>query len=203
MDLFKIKQKCYDLMSNRKFYIEREPGSAFFHGERVAKIVINLRKKIIPDNSSYDDILTVSAWFHDIAKGIEPHENYGSIIAKQSLAYLCQEEELIKIFELIQFHCRRKPLNNSYSEWIKILQDADILDHFGSITIWTDFHYYSFEQKSVEEAIRHHEAEWQKICNKYTPLINYDLCKQMLLEKMEFVEEFYKRLKYEGIMTQL
>ena len=69
MDLESISQIAYGLMVNRATDERSRIGDAYDRGQRVGRLVLSLRKYILPDDDSYDRILTVASWFHDIAGG--------------------------------------------------------------------------------------------------------------------------------------
>ena len=73
------------LMANHKAHVMRERGFIYRHGRRVARGVILLREAVTP-NTSQDDALRVAAMFHDVGKGIEPHEQSGAALARAFLA---------------------------------------------------------------------------------------------------------------------
>ena len=104
MDLIKIKNEAFRLMADRKAHLEREKGGIYFHGDRVAKTVIHLRNVVLPNDDSKDELLTIAAWFHDIAKGIEPHASYGAVLTKEALQVLVPPLMLEAICELIATH---------------------------------------------------------------------------------------------------
>jgi len=69
MDLEKIKQIAFDEMSE-KVHWSGEKGQKLYHGERVAKLALALKKYILPnDSGKHNDIMTVAAWFHDNMHG--------------------------------------------------------------------------------------------------------------------------------------
>jgi uncharacterized protein len=160
MDIASLNQVAFKLMSERKAQLEREKGFIYYHGLRVSKLSLKLREMILPEDSSYDDIIQVASLFHDIAKGIEPHGQYGAVLAGDIVKGYCTEKEAIEIAEIIKYHSLRKK-NNEYSEYIKIVQDADILDHFGTIEIWMNFQYYAHEDEPIQNSLEFYKNEYK------------------------------------------
>ncbi len=111
-------------------HIDREIGSVYYHGARVAKGVIYLRKNILPDDVSMDDTLRVAAMFHDLSKGIEPHARYGAVLAREALREEVDPATLDTVCALIAAHCDRQPGSGKYDDYALLLQDADLIDHF-------------------------------------------------------------------------
>jgi uncharacterized protein len=158
------------LMIKRKAHNERELGSVFYHGERVAKTCILLREKVIPGYAIEDNKLIIASWFHDVSKGIEPHGKYSSIITKEALKNIIDANELNEICEIIEMHCLRKPNQNSYTENIKIIQDADLIDHYGVYEIWMNIQYQSHTNGSLKSMIEFYGPSSDRV-GKYRRMI--------------------------------
>lgn len=78
MDIEKINDIAFKTMSKRKSHLKREKGFIYYHCQRVAKVSLNLRKSLFPDKELKDKIIYVGALFHDVTKGIEPHNKTGA-----------------------------------------------------------------------------------------------------------------------------
>ncbi|MDR0946845.1 MAG: HD domain-containing protein, partial [Ruminococcus sp.] len=139
IDLHKIKRVMEDLMLDRYQHPDRGLGDAFYHSERTAKLSIHLREKIFPNDNSHDDILRVAAWFHDIAKGMPEHARFGAVMAREALKDFCTSDDLDEIYEIIRLHDDRG--HSEYNNWVKLQQDADFIDHYGTYNIWFNFAY--------------------------------------------------------------
>lgn len=198
MDLVKIKQKAQTLMSGRKAHLEREKGGIYHHGQRTANIVLELRKSILPDDTSHDDLLTVAAWFHDCAKGIEPHEEYGAVVARQALQEFLSDNELNIVCNLVALHCARKPKDNDYTDYTKLLQDADMIDHFGVYSIWMNIQYQAHTEGTISDMIKWHKENHTPFVTKHRKLLNYDISKEIFDERVAFEKEYIARLNDEG-----
>lgn len=196
MDLELIKARAFENLSKRKAHKRREIGFIYYHGQRTAKLVISLRKLVLPEDSSMDEILQAAAYFHDVAKGIEPHSKYGGLLAKEMLQDLCSKEELEKICELISLHTSRK--KGSCDDYAKLLQDADLLDHFGSIEIWMGIHYAAAEDWSIDTLVEFYQGEFDEMAAKNRSLINYEVSERIFDDKVEFIHNFAHRLYVEG-----
>lgn len=197
MDINKLKELAFSLMAKRKAHLGREKGFIYHHGVRVSTLAIKLREIILPEDNSHDDIIIAASLFHDIAKGIEPHGRYGSVLVKDVLAENCTEDEINKISEIIYYHPLRKKENN-YSEYIKIVQDADILDHFGSIEIWMNFQYNSYKDKSLHDSLDFYKNQFDEQAKNYRQSLNYEVSRRIFQEKTDFVHSFVKRMEIEA-----
>lgn len=96
---------------------------------------------------------------HDVAKGIEPHSKTGAHLIKALLEEECSPNDLDLISSIIEYHNKRN--QDSLPFHIKIVQDADVLDHFGSLEIWLKFLYSGHTEENVFDAIQLWEG-WSK-----------------------------------------
>ncbi|MGI6570942.1 MAG: HD domain-containing protein [Caldicoprobacterales bacterium] len=197
MDLQRIRELAYEHLGNRKAHLEREKGFIYYHGQRVARIAVTLRKMILPDEDSRDEVLTVAAYFHDIAKGIEPHNEYGAVLAREVLKDYCDPQQLEEIAQLIHLH-KIFDKSSKQPELAKILQDADILDHFGTIEIWMNFQYSAFLDEPIENSVNFYQGEFDSHAGRIGKLLNYELSRQIYREKIAFVKSFADRMKIES-----
>lgn len=197
MDLESLRQLAFKHLRNRKTHDYREKGFIYYHGQRVAKLAVNLRKLIIPEDDSKDEIMIVASYFHDVAKGIEPHFKYGAILVKDILKEYCTEYEIQEIAHIVGSHTLRSK-ENDFPYHVKIVQDADILDHYGTIEIWLNFHYYAHHDMPVEEAVRFYREKYDEQTGEVRELLNYDISKKIFDDKIAFNRDFIKRLALES-----
>jgi len=197
-NLDEIQEIAKKLMIRRKVHNERELGSVFYHGERVAKTCILLREKIMPGYDVEDTKLVISSWFHDVSKGIEPHNKYGSIVTREALKDIIEAIELNEICELIELHCIRRPNKNSYTEILKILQDADLIDHYGVYEIWMNIQYQAHTNGSIKTMIKYYSDEFQRQITQDREKLNHSIAREIFDEKIAFENLFIERLRIEG-----
>lgn len=197
MDLAEIKELAFKHLGNRKAHSERERGFIYYHGQRVANIALELRKMILPADDANDEAIIAAAYFHDIAKGIEPHSYYGSILVRDILKDHCSLEELELICEIIRYHQFRDK-SKKYNDYIKIIQDADILDHGGVVEIWMNFGYYVHKDGTLTDSLEFYQTEYDSLAEKMRNALNYDISLEIYDEKNRFVKDFIKRLNVEA-----
>jgi len=197
MNLPAMAALAEQLLKPRKAHIDREKGGIYYHGQRVAKTVLLLRRAILPEDGSHDDILTAAAWFHDIGKDLKPHARYGAVLAGEALAPHCSVEELDEIREIISLHDDRKPGDNHYSPWVKLQQDADMLDHFGSYILWLDIWHSACNEGSWREMAYYEDEPWEACLAKNRRLVNYPLSLRIFDEKAAFINDVYARMRVE------
>jgi uncharacterized protein len=196
MDLEVIREKAWQSMGTRHSHPDREPGYAFFHGQRVAKIAVQLRKLVFPDEEQYDDVLVVGSWFHDVGKGIEPHWEYGALICREILADLCPADKLEKIVEIVGSNTLRKA--REYPFYVKLVQDADILDHYGSQEIWLRFWHCAYRRESVDYALQFQRDSYMSHVKKVRALLNFSQSAEFFDEKDQFIRDFMERFAKEA-----
>ena len=198
MNLSAIKQIAQAEMGDKRSHPFKERGNKYTHGERVAKLALRLRQIIAPEENDYDDILTVAAWFHDICNGSDNHAAKG---AERTLALLkehCAEDDLEQICGIIAVHDDRNPGNNTYADIIKIHQDADHLDHFGTFDIWMVVAYTIGHDETINEAVRYLTKEWPNDNARWRSELHFDLSIKIFDEKTEFVKSYTERFAVES-----
>ncbi len=58
----------------------------------------------------------------------------------------CSYEKLMEIAEIIRCHNLRSS-NEDWPKHIRIVQDADMLDHMGTMDVWLNFVYQAYDEK--------------------------------------------------------
>lgn len=197
MNLENMKELAFKYLGERKAHHNREKGFIYYHGQRTAKIAVKLREHLLPGDSSRDDIIMAACYFHDVAKGIEPHGQYGAVLAKELLKGACEPWEIDEIAELIRCHQLRKS-GEPFSEYAKIVQDADILDHYGTIEIWMNFQYYAYEDAPMQESVEFYMKHFKEHVDHIRGLLNYDLSMRIFDDKIRFQWDFFKRFALEA-----
>jgi len=196
MNIENINEIAFNAMGRRKSHLQREKGFIYYHCQRVAKMALNLRREMFPNDQLMDEIIYVGALFHDITKGIEPHHKTGATLVKLMLKDECSQDELVKVAEIIEYHNARNTIDLPY--YIKIVQDADILDHFGSLEIWLKFLYSAHTEENVFDAIRLWESEeHKKYLEASRSALNYELSREIFDRKLKFHTDFQNQFKLE------
>ena len=199
IDYNALDARARALMEKREAHgIWRERGSIYFHGARTAAGVVALRKRIFPDDASRDDALKIAAMFHDIGKGIEPHERYGAALFREAVADLLLPDMIGICASMIASHCDRRPNEAVYDPWARLLQDADVLDHFGSYQVWMDVYYASADQSPPRTLIEgFYAGEYDKLKMDLRALLNYPESIKIFDEKTAFSDAWIERFKIE------
>ena len=198
MDLVKIKQILFDEMFDKIAWSGEKSGK-YYHGERVAKLALTLKKYILPDDDgSHDDIITVAGWFHDISNGEENHALVGAEKTKVLLGEYCTEYEMREIYDIMYRHDDRFSDRAEFSVYAKLQQDADHFDHFGTYNIWMGFVRRATRGGTIIEAIEGLK-ECQKEFEVYREQFNFGISTKIFDDRIEFFNDFVDRFSIEGI----
>lgn len=199
MDFKRLEAQAEQAMGHRKSHVEREIGHVYFHGKRVANSVLLLRERVFPNDASHDDVLRCAGLFHDLGKGINPHARTGAILARELLQGAMTAEELDEVCQLISIHDDRHPESDVHSPWAKLLQDADLLDHFGIQGVWLSFTYNAYMgQKGMMDLPAFYETEWKPMVVKNRERLNFPESKEIFDEKTAYEWSVIQRLQLEG-----
>ncbi|HBL84385.1 MAG: hypothetical protein A2Y17_04840 [Clostridiales bacterium GWF2_38_85] len=198
MELDKIKLIAAEQMKDKRSHSWKERGNKYYHGERVAKLVITLRKLIFPDDCSHDDILTAAAWFHDIANGGNNHGTAGAELARTLFGGCCSQAEIDEICGIIAVHDDRQCDHTDLSDWVKIHQDADHLDHFGTFDIWMNFLYAVPHDETINDVSNYLVIERPLDFSRYRDELNFEVSRAIYDDKVEFLKNFTARFAMES-----
>lgn len=199
MNFERLDSLAKKYMLKRKSHAEREIGHVYFHGQRVAKSAILLRKRIFPENSNWDDILYCAGMFHDIGKGIEPHAHSGAVLVRDLLKEELTSTELDGVCALIEAHSDRHPGTDVNTDIEKLIQDADLLDHYGTQGIWLSCNYSAYMgQQEMNQMPVFYFEEWAEQVKNHRRYLNFDVSKEIFDEKVRYEWSVVKRMEVEG-----
>ena len=185
-------------MKRRKAHPEREQGSIYEHGQRVMRLVIALREQVVPGDCSMDDILRLAGMFHDIGKGIEPHAEFGAPIMRQAVRGIVTDEEAEAAARLIQAHCDRRPEEPAHDVWERLIQDADLLDHIGTYTIWMDIQYCAHKEMSVSDEAEFLKSKVEGYVAFHRTQLNFEVSRRIYDDRIGFYLEYMRRFLSES-----
>jgi len=201
MDLAKIKRIAFDEMAQKVHWCGEKSGK-YYHGERTAKLALTLREYVLPGDGSHDDILTVAAWLHDIASGESDHPLKGAERAKILLAGHCTEREIREIYDIMYRHDERQSVSDAdrdeFSVYAKIQQDADFLDHLGTLNIFTNFVHLALTGKTVVDEIDRMKEWLIRLETEFEVELNFDISKRIYRDRVAFYRSFLERFAVEG-----
>ncbi len=199
-----IRKRTAEIMSGI-VEIPYEPGYRLHHGERSERLCMQIAdaEKLAVDR----EILAMGALMHDIGKSGcgkgESHAVRGARMVKEMFADLMSPEELAKVAGIVEHHFERpngkwyagkeKP---SWNNEILIVQDADVLDHFGIPGIWLSMHWAAY--RKLSPALARHEwfdsermVAWR---NESVRSINFEASRRLLDLRIAEMDDFFRRL---------
>jgi uncharacterized protein len=200
MNLSVIKQIAKNEMGDRHSDPYNERGDKYAHGERVAALALRLRQIIFPNEGECDGLLTVAAWFHDVCN-INRMANpamLGAAQTKKLLAGHYTAEELEAICGIIAVHDDHKTENKTYSNAVRLHQDADYLDHFGTLDIWWLVGYTARHNKTINEAHDYLQNEWPDDIARLRGELHFGPSRKIFDEKTEYMKQFIERFSVES-----
>lgn len=189
MDLASIEQIAAETLAKRQKHAAREPDWLLHHGRRTARIALWLCDELQADVAR--DAVYVGALLHDIGKGNEPHNETGAAMTRALLAALCTPTELDQICDLIRGHTLYGQLSD-LSVAVKIVQDADILDHVGPIGLWLAFYWSGAHNETVEDHMRFiHSEENVRYRASMRAALNFAVAQRLFDERIVFEDAFF------------
>ena len=196
LDRVAALRKAEQLLADVRSHPRREKGWAFRHGSRTANLSLWLRERLFPGEDRMDDVLYAAALFHDCAKdeGVD-HAEAGAARAKATLSRLLGKQELGLALRAIAQHDKRL---GEHSDLERILQDADVLDHFGAIEVWLNVSYSVFGGEGPECALDFYACEWASTVECLRSALNFDLSRQVFDERVAFSDAWRRRLEVES-----
>ena len=201
MNLQQIAAIAERELKNRTTHPWKDMGNKYYHGLRVAKRAVELRRQIVPEDDSRDEILTEAGWFHDLENGKENHAVLGAESTRRLLTGLCPPDALDEICALIEVHDRRR-VGSDDPVWLKLQQDADLIDHFGTYDILVSCSYAMLHGQTAGQLAHYlrHERAAEYAGNR--ALLHFDVTRRMFDEKAAYVAAFARRLEEEVCLCE-
>lgn len=190
MDSQLIDKIAWQALSGRAEHTRREPDWLYYHGQRTGNIALWLADKI--GNPVNRDIMYTGALFHDVAKGSEPHHEIGANQTRELLSSVCTADELDAICNIILNHNQRNV--PGHPAYIKIVQDADLLDHVGVIGPWLAFYWSGSRDETFDDHIKFFRSgEIIQHRQELRSSLNFDVSAEEFDRRIEFEDEFFNR----------
>ena len=200
MDIDRIEAVAHVEMAKRQDLDFREPGWTLYHGKRTGRIACYLRERL--DLSVDADALYVAGLFHDVSKDQEPHAELGAKRIRELLSGLVPQESLTTICEAVSLHNKRMQ-SESFSDFTKLLQDADLIDHVGFIDIWMSFYWSGNKNESIDDHLAFYKGKTRKQTQDYMIThLNFDVSQEMFEERVKMSDQFFgefQRVYFEGV----
>ena len=196
------RKKCIQIarsaMAGRRAHPQRERGYTFHHGLRTARMALQLHEQISRPLEVSESLLFVAALFHDVGKGYEPHNRSGAAAVKRLLDGQLAPDEIKAAGRVIREHNLRR---NNLRCWTasKIVQDADLLDHFGAHGVWLCLHYSATHGRTDEQTLQFYNGpEYQASLAKSRKALNFQVSRLAFDGRLALERQFMDRLAAEA-----
>lgn len=193
----------------------REPGYRYAHGLRVARLAVALADaEGIRPGPGYDPVLTqVGALLHDVGKALAApgdHADAGAAWCREHLGTWFAPAEVERIAAIVARHNKREPARAPGSDTaahpppaappeVRLVQDADLLDHFGAMEIWLGAYAAASARETLEEALAVFTgpdgAGWRRYALTHAA---YPTTRRLLEERVAYADRFLARLAAEA-----
>lgn len=191
MDRDYFEQLAAQEMNSRVEHYSREPGWIYFHGLRTAKLALWLADEL---KASVDrDLLYIAGLFHDVGKGTRRHNEVGARRVRVLLKDHCSPARLDQIAEMVHAHCLRG--QHGHALPVRILQDADTLDHIGPIGPWLAYYWSGSNQESFTDHLRfYHSEENESTRQKMYALLNFEPARVEYIRRIRYEDAVFRSL---------
>ncbi|MGI5870120.1 MAG: HD domain-containing protein [Kiritimatiellia bacterium] len=183
-----------------------EPGYRLHHGQRVEALALDIAQREKLDVNR--DHLAIGALLHDIGKATtrenESHGEKGADIVRAEFADLMDADDLEAVAQIVLHHYDRpnsiwfdgkdKP---AWPKEILIVQDADMLDHFGVPGIWLTLHWAAHKdftpaRTNTDWFTSEYMCSWRREARRS---INFTASRRMLELRIAQMDDFFRQLK--------
>ena len=200
MDVAEVERIARAQMETRKEHDAREPGWIYHHGLRTARIALELAELL---GSEIDrEVVYAGALFHDVGKGSEPHNVRGAELTGKLMASCFGKAELALVCQIVEYHNRRQE-SKEHAKSVRIVQDADLVDHVGPVGPWLAFYWSGTHGETAHDHVRFITGEEnERFRRGMREGLNFDVSLRMFDERVRWEDEFYKTFRqvyFQGI----
>lgn len=188
-----------------------EPGYRYYHGLRVARLAVELAQamqlRIDPD------VLFVGGFLHDVGKAGyngPDHGPRGAELIRAEIAHLFSADELDGVTAIVANHYMR-PNSHHFAgrerpvlaAEVLLVQDADLIDHFGSNGIWLAFHWSAHHGRNQQESLDFYHGQDVSWRREALESVNYELSRDEIASRMDRAAQFmsFWQIEEKGELT--
>ena len=160
------------------------------HCRRTARLVLTLRQAV-GETAALDELLYTAALFHDVSHDTAAHENHcaeGARRFRELLAGKVPPQLLEQAAAIIAVHDDRCP-QDGRSAAAHLVQDADMLDHFGATRVWADFGFAARHGRDYDASLARLELVQAKR-ERYLTLLHFEVSRRELCKRLDFEAAF-------------
>lgn len=200
MDKRRLIEIARGAMGSARPHPARETGYTFYHGRRCGEIALDLLQRIDAPAGAEADVIWAACLFHDVGKGAEPHNETGAARVRELLAGELAADELAAVAELVLLHNRRKAAGLSTAA--KVVQDADVLDHFGAQCVWLCISWSRTHDRTIAQSLKFYNGQQnaQYIANSRGAL-HFAASREEFDRRVAFERRFFEELARESFLA--
>lgn len=197
MNLDAVRAVAEAALAGRRPNGMRETGYIYYHGLRVANLAGEL-SVLTGGADSFDPVMYVGGLFHDTGKGFPAHHETGAAIVRNLLADHCTQEDLDAVCRIVQYHCIRKH-GLDLPRSVLLVQDADIVDHYGTQEVWLKFLYAAGSGEAQPTTAEYWRGEdYLRNIEQSRSLLNFPESVALFDERIAYQNAFYRRFEREA-----
>jgi HD superfamily phosphodiesterase len=175
----------------------REPGFIFRHGQAVAALSVTLAREVDEAIDVSEDVLFCGGLFHDCAKTRSNHAAAGAKRVRKLLAGKLPSDDLAAVAHLVEHHNDRNDPDHVTA--VKVLQDADALEHFGAENVWLAVYFAATHGRDLPDTIRFYRHEEKDGYHaKVRASLNFEVSRCEFDRRIAFSDAFYAELEHEN-----
>jgi hypothetical protein len=107
-------------------------------------------------------------------------------------------EDIETISQLVLHHNNRGP-GNGCTVAQRVIQDADVLDHFGAQNIWLSFHYNAAHEETPSQCLEYYRSEkHRRFVEQARAGLNFEVSRGAMDRRLGIEQEFLARFAQEN-----
>lgn len=160
------------------------------HCLRTAHIAVRLRQ-LTGKSAKLDDLIYTAGLFHDIAHDSTAHDQHeaaGAQRTEELLKEILPAAFLKRVTAIIAVHDDRRP-NDGRDDATCLVQDADLLDHFGTARIWAEFGFAAKHGMRLEQSLCRLMLSQRKR-GLYCQILHFDVSRREIIRRLDYETMF-------------
>jgi len=181
-----------------------ECGYRYHHGMRVAAIAVRLARSVNLSRTQ-QALVYVAGVLHDVGKagkrGNDSHGPRGANVIRRHLKPWMTREEMDRVCAMVGNHYER-PRSSWYHgktppqlpKEVLVVQDADIIDHYGSMEVWAEILYARRDGKSPAEMLKSLHGQSKKERAEALKSLNFAVSRREVRRRFKAADAFFRTL---------
>jgi len=188
-----------------------EPGYRYYHGLRVARLAVELARTM--QLRIDQEALFVGGFLHDVGKAGyngPDHGPRGAELIRAEIAHLFNAHELDGVTAIVANHYMRPNSHHFagrerpvFPAEVLLVQDADLIDHFGSNGIWLAFRWSVYHGRNQQESLDFYHGQDVSWRREALESVNFAVSRDEIASRMGRAAQFmsYWQLEEKGELT--